>query len=257
MWFNMMVLHNPAAGIGYDSSAIRRVFVRHLKNSKCVHICIWTYQEIHRACKMVRVSGTLFLLNESHTHNAATKFGSMKPLFLPLALSLLASSASTFFVPPAPLLAPHPLIVRQAVRRLLQQHVHSHRDVFMAPHLSHGDNHSALPPSITELLEQMEDLHRLLAADRAYLHSFLPYSSSYPFPYPPLLRARIGDGLAQLDWLAGVVSAGRQDVDYADFASAGRHVRLMWKEYREKVRPFVLDVVREVEAAPLVFSYSW
>jgi len=61
--------------------------------------------------------------------------------------------------------------------------------------------------------------------------------------------ARIGDGLAQLDWLAGVVSAGRQDVDYADFSSAGRHVRLMWKEYRNKVWPFVLDVVREVEAA--------
>lgn len=115
----------------------------------------------------------------------------------------------------------------------------------MAPHLNHSDDHSALPP-ITELLEQMD---RLLAHDRAYLHSFLPYSSSYPLPYPPLLMARIGDGLAQLDWLMGVVSAGRQDVDYADFASAGRHVRLMWKEYREKVRPFVLDVVREVEAA--------
>jgi len=173
----------------------------------------------------------------------------MKPLALPLAFSLLASSASTFFVPPAPLLAPHPLIVRQATRRLLQQHVHAHEDVSVAPHLSHSDNHSALPPSITELLEQMEDLHRLLADDRAYLHSFLPYSSSYPLPYPPPLMARIGDGLAQLDLLAGVVSAGRQDVDYADFTSAGRHVRLMWKEYRNKVWPFVLDVVREVEAA--------
>jgi len=173
----------------------------------------------------------------------------MKPFALPLAFSLLASSASTFFVPPAPLLASHPRIVRQATRRLLQQHVHAHEDVSVAPHLSHSDNHSALPPSITELLEQMEDLHRLLADDRAYLHSFLPNSSSYPLPYPPPLMARIGDGLAQLDWLAGVVSAGRQDVDYADFSSAGRHVRLMWKEYRNKVWPFVLDVVREVEAA--------
>ena len=31
--------------------------------------------------------------------------------------------------------------------------------------------------------------------------------------------------------------------------SAGRYVRLMWKEYRNKVRPFVLDVAREGEAA--------
>ena len=175
----------------------------------------------------------------------------MKMLALPLVLSLLASSTSTFFVPPVPLLAPHPPVIRQAARRLLQQHVHAHEasDVSVAPRLSHSDNLSALPPSITELLEQMEDLHRLLADDRAYLHSFLPDSSSYPLPYPPPLMARIGDGLAQLDWLAGVVSAGRQDVDNADFASAGRHVRLMWKEYREKVRPFVLDVVWEVEVA--------
>lgn len=148
----------------------------------------------------------------------------MKPLALFLALSLLASSASTFFVPPAPLLASHPPVIRQAARRLLQQHVHAHEDVSVAPHLSHSDNHSALPPSITELLEQMEDL---LADDRAYLHSFLAYSSSYSFSYSPPLMARIGDGLAQLDWLAGVVRAGRQDMDYADFDSAGRHVRLM------------------------------
>ena len=137
----------------------------------------------------------------------------------------MLASASTFLVPPTPLLSPHSPLIRQAARRRLQQHVHAHEDVSVAPPLSHSDNHSALPPSITELLEQMEDLHRLLADDRAHLHSFLPYSSSHPLPYPPPLMARIGDGLAQLDWLAGAVSAGRQDVDHADFPSFCRTVR--------------------------------
>eukprot|EP00624_Nannochloropsis_granulata_P002891 evm.model.NODE_24648_length_37160_cov_56.512592.10 len=59
----------------------------------------------------------------------------------------------------------------------------------------------------------------------------------------------IGEGFAQLAGGGGECGVAGRGLRGLDFTSTGRHVRLMWKVFRNKIRPFVLDVMREVEAA--------
>ena len=118
-----------------------------------------------------------------------------------LSLLLALDSASTFFLPPAPLLAP-PTPTHAFVRRLLHQHVHAEH---MHAHPPNATTPAIHPPAplITALLRQLDDLHGRLAEDRDYLYSLLPPGGTvYPSPFPPALHARVQDGLAQLNWLA-------------------------------------------------------